>query len=152
WYRLYRSSGFPTSSAAVAILITTGSRHLALPFGIYNGGEVLLFGGAPWFLLLLQRWRKLSVAQAVGVLIAFAALAFLKLAALVLAFAALAALVIGDLWPLTRIRWRRPLTAAAIALVFAAGFYVSWYAKGYTSADSNGASAWLLWSPRVLSG
>ena len=92
------------------------------------------------------------MAQAVGVLIAFAALAFLKLAALVLAFAALAALVIGDLWPLTRIRWRRPLTAAAIALVFAVGFYVFWYAKGYTAADSNGASAWFLLAPRFLEG
>jgi hypothetical protein len=152
WYRFYRSWGFPVSSAALAIAITAGSRHLALPFGIYNGGEVLLFGGAPWFLLLLRRWRKLSATQAVGVFIAFAALAFLKLSALVLAFAALAAVVIGDLWPPTRIRWRRPLTAAAIALAFVVAFYVVWYARGRTAADSNGASAWILLVPRFLEG
>jgi hypothetical protein len=152
WYRFYRSWGFPAASAAIAIAITAGTRQLALPFAIYNGGEVLLFGGAPWFLLLLRRWRNLSPAQAIGVLIVFAALAFLKLSALVLAFAALAALVVGDLWPPARIKWRRPLTAAVIALVFVAAFYVVWYAKGRTAADSSGASAWFLVVPRFLEG
>jgi hypothetical protein len=152
WYQLYRAWNFPPASAAIAIAITAGTRHLALPFGIYNGGEVLLFGGAPWFLLLLKRWRNLSPTQSIGVLIAFAALAFLKLSALVLAFAALAALVIGDLWPPARIKWRRPLTAAAIGLVFVVAFYVVWYARGRTAADSSGASAWFLVMPRFFEG
>ncbi len=152
WYRLYRWWGFPAKTAALAIAFTAGSRHLGLPFGIYNGGEVLLFGAAPWFLLLLMRWRKLSPSQAAGVFIGFAALALVKLSALVLAYAALAALVVGDLWPPTHIRWRRPLTALIIALVFAGAFYVLWYAKGRTAVDPRGASAWLLLAPRFAEG
>lgn len=152
WYRLYRFWGFPSSSAAIAIALTACSRHLALPFGIYNGGDVLLFGSAPWFLLLLLRCRNLSPQQALAVLLAFAALAFLKLSALVLTYAALAALVVGDLWPLGRMRWRRPLNAGAIALVFAAAFYVLWYAKGRTAVDPKGASAFLLLAPRFVEG
>lgn len=53
WYRFYRSWNFPVTSAAVALAITAASRHVALPFGIYNGGEVTML----WFLLLLQRWQ-----------------------------------------------------------------------------------------------
>ena len=34
WYRLYRSWNFPAASAFLAIAVTVGSRHLALPFGI----------------------------------------------------------------------------------------------------------------------
>ena len=70
WYRLYRQWKFPATSAVVALAITAGSRHFALPFGIYNGGEVLLFGGMPWFLLLLGRCAALSLPQAFALLMA----------------------------------------------------------------------------------
>src|SRR5579871_402272 len=71
WYRLYRWWGFSAATAAIAIALTAGSRHLALPFGIYNGGEVLLFGAAPWFLLLLMRCHRLRPSQAAGVFLGF---------------------------------------------------------------------------------
>ena len=57
WYALYRSFGFPATTSAIAIAAIALTRHVALPFGIYTGGEVLLFGTAPWFLLAVWRLR-----------------------------------------------------------------------------------------------
>lgn len=152
WYRLYRRWGFPVSSAAIALAITAGNRHVALPFGIYNGGEVLLFGGAPWFLLLIHRWQALRPAQALGLLAAIVALAFLKLAGILFAFAAVAAVAVHDLWPPRRIRWRRPLTAASMAAVFAVAFHVLWLSRGWTAIDAKSGTAWHILVPSFLEG
>jgi hypothetical protein len=152
WYRLYRSWNFPAPSAGIAILIIAGSRHFALPFGIYNGGEVLLFGALPWFLLLLGRWSALSPLQAVGILLAVVVVAFMKLSGILFAYAALAGLVIHDLWPLDRIRWRRPLTAAAIAVVFAVALYFLWVSRGWTAVEGKGDTAWGNLVPSFLEG
>src|SRR5471032_1505130 len=97
WYRLYRSWNFPIASATLAIAVTAGSRSFALPFGIYNGGEVLLFGSMPWFLLLLGRSAALAPRQVIALLAALVVVAFLKLSGIVFALAALAAVVIYDL-------------------------------------------------------
>jgi hypothetical protein len=148
WYRLYRSWAFPATSAAVAIAITAGSRYVALPFGIYNGGEVLLFGALPWFLLLLGRWSSLSPAQAAGLFAAVVGVAFMKLSGIVFAFAALGAIVVYDVVPLRRIRWRRPLTVAAMAVVFAGLLYWLWLSQGWTPVAPKRGSTWHLLLPR----
>lgn len=156
WHALYRSWNFPPLSAAIAIALIAGSRAFALPFGIYNGGEVLLFGTAPWFLLLLGRWRALSVRQAAGIFAAIAVVVFMKLSGLVLAYAALAALVVYDLWPPSAARLRRPAMAALIAGAFAVAFYLVWLSKGATAATgAGGVSTVLVWAelvPRFLEG
>ena len=152
WYRFYRSWNFPSASAVLAIAITAGSRHFALPFGIYNGGEVLLFGGMPWFLLLLRRCAALAPRQALTLLAALVAVAFLKLSGIVFAVSALAALVIYDLWPLHAIKWRRPLTAALLVSVFMAAFYFFWISKGWTAIDAKNGGAWASLPLRFLEG
>jgi hypothetical protein len=153
WYRLYRRWDFPAASAAIAVAITAGSRHLALPFGIYTGGEVLLFGGMPWFLLLLGRWSALRPVEAVGLTVAVAGIAFLKLSGILFAFAALAGVVVWDVWPLDRLAWRRPLTALVMAIGFAAAFYFLWASKGWTALDGkDGSAAWFLLVPRFFEG
>ena len=156
WYRLYRSWNFPALSAAIAIVLTAGSRHFALPFGIYNGGEVLLFGTMPWFLLLLGRWSALSAMQALGILGAIAVVAFMKLSGILFACAALAGVVVFDLWPLAWPlawpRWRRPLTALAIVIVFAVTFYLLWMSRGWTAVDGKGGTAWATLVPKFFEG
>ena len=152
WYRLYRQWDFPATSAVVSLAITAGSRHFALPFGIYNGGEVLLFGGMPWFLLLLGRCAALSLPQALALLLAILGVAFLKLSGILFAFASLAALVVYDLWPPGRITWRRPLTAAAIVGVFGAALYFLWVSRGWTALEGKNSASWVLLVPRFLEG
>lgn len=151
WHALYRRWGFSPLGSALAIALIAGSRALALPFGIYNGGEVLLFGTIPWFLLLLGKWRALSPLQAVGIFAALGVVAFMKLSGLVMAFAALAALVVCDLWPPSPARLRRPLMAALIAGAFAAVFHVLWLSRGVTAADGDGV-AWADLLPRFVEG
>ena len=155
WQVLYRIWGFPSLSVAIAVGLIAGTRTLALPFGIYNGGEVLLFGVAPWFLVLLERWRALTIAQAVGVVVAMAVVAFMKLSGILFAYAALAAAVVYDLWPPSISRLRRPVMAVLIAVVFAAGFYLLWLSKGVTAATGSSGNAGLVWGdlvPRFLQG
>ena len=152
WYRLYRSWNFPAASAVLAIAVTAGSRHFALPFGIYNGGEVLLFGGMPWFLLLLGRSAALAPRQVVALLAALVVVAFLKLSGIVFAFAALAAVAVYDLWPLRQNGWRRPLTAAAMVIVFMAALYFFWISKGWTAIEAKNGAAWASLPRRFLEG
>jgi hypothetical protein len=152
WYRLYRAWEFPPLSAAIALAIAACARRFALPFGIYDGGEVLLFGAAPWFLLGLWRWRDLFLAQAPLVLAAFVVVAFFKLSAVLLAYASLAALVLPDLWPPRQMRLRRPAMAALIAVLFAIGFDAAWLSRGWTAADAVGGLQWISVVPRFIEG
>ncbi len=152
WHRLYRSWNFPAASALLALGITAGSRHFALPFGIYNGGEVLLFGGMPWFLLLLGRWAALAPRQAVALVAALVVVAFLKLSGIVFALAALAAIVVYDVWPLRQIKWRRPLTAAVLVTAFMAAFYFFWISQGWTAIEAKNGAAWASLPSRFLEG
>jgi hypothetical protein len=155
WQAVYRSWNFPPLTVAIAIGLIAGSRALALPFGIYNGGELLLFGTVPWFLLLLGRWRSLTIAQSVGIVIAMGIVAFMKLSGAVIAYAALAAVVVHDLLPPSVSRLRRPIMATLIAVVFAAGFYLVWLSRGTTAATGSSGSTALLWAdlvPRFLQG
>jgi hypothetical protein len=155
WQVLYRIWGFPSLSVAIAVGLIAGTRTLALPFGIYNGGEVLLFGVAPWFLVLLERWRSLTVAQALGIVVAIAVVAFMKLSGILFAYAALAAAVVYDLWPPSIRRLRRPVMAGLIAVVFAAGFHLLWLSTGVTAATGSSGNTSLIWAdliPRFLQG
>ena len=47
WLTLYTAFGFPLRTSAIALAIVAGTRHFSFPFGIYVGGEPLLFGVAP---------------------------------------------------------------------------------------------------------
>ncbi|MFI5002603.1 MAG: hypothetical protein ACHQK9_22180, partial [Reyranellales bacterium] len=152
WYKAYRLWGFPETTSAVAIAIVACTRALALPFGTYNGGEVLLFGCAPWFVALLWRWRCLSVFQSLALVLAICVLAFAKLSGLIFAYSALAAVVVFDLWPPSLGRLRRPIMAGLIAATFGVAFYFLWLSRGWTAADGNGAMAWLALPLRAAEG
>ncbi len=138
WHRLYRAWGFPPLSCAMALAVIAGGKLFALPFGIYNGGEVLLFGTLPWFTLLLWKARALRPAQAVAIGLGVVVLVFVKLSGLVFGLAALAAIAAPDLWPSPVVKMRRPVTAFAIALVVSGAFYVCWTSRGWTAADVQG--------------
>jgi hypothetical protein len=156
WQAVYRAWDFPPLTVAIAVALTACTRAVALPFGIYNGGEVLLFGTAPWFLLLLVRWRTLTVVQSFGIVTAMAIVVFMKLSGALIVYAALAASVVYDVLPPSMSRLRRPIMATLIAIVFAVGFYFLWLSKGGTAATGyNGGGNAVVWAdviPRFLQG
>lgn len=155
WQAFYASWGFPPLTVAIAVALIAGSRAIALPFGIYNGGELLLFGTVPWFLVLLGRWRAFTIAQSVGIVIAMGVVTFMKLSGAVIAYAALAAMVVYDVLPPSIGRLRRPIMATLIAVAFAAGFHLVWLSQGVTAATGSSGSTALVWAdlgPRFLQG
>lgn len=134
WFVLYRGFGFPATSAAVAVALIACMRHFSVPFGIYNGGEVLLFGGAPWFLALLWKLREFRWVAVLPLVVAAAAVTFLKLSGILLAACAIGAAA-GSAG-----RWfssesiRRGFVAGVTIALIGVAFYFLWASRGDTPA------------------
>lgn len=145
WYVLYRAFGFPVRSSAIAVLIVACTRHVGLAFGIYNGGEVLLFGTAPWFLLVVWRLRDLRWSAVVPLLAAALVLFLAKLSGIVLAAAAIGAVV-----PRPERGWlgvalaRRAVVAGVTITAMGLVFYFAWFSRGWTAVSEQSALQWPL--------
>lgn len=80
YYRLFRNLGFQETICLVSCLLIIGSKFFSLPFRIYNGGEVLLFGVMPWMLLAVLKWVSQPNLRSSFILLSiFLAGVFLKL-------------------------------------------------------------------------
>jgi len=143
WHRLYVAFGFPPLTVAIAVAIVAGSRFFALPFGIYTGGEALLFAVAPWVVLGVWklgelRWRHLPL-----LVVGLGALAFAKLSGVVIGVAMLAGAV---LWPgqpwLGSSTLRRAAIAAVAAAVFGVLLHAVWLSRGWTAASAGAEWSW----------
>jgi hypothetical protein len=130
WYKVYRALGFSNAVAWVSCGLIVFSRFFVLPFGIYNGGEVLLFGGAP-YVFLAGLWAVNGSWRPLALIPVFLAAFFLKNAALILALAICTALVFAD-WSHGSGRLAR---CARWPLIFAATYalaYVLYTSRGWT--------------------
>lgn len=150
-YVLFRAFGFPAFSCALAVLVIATMRFFSLPFRIYNGGEVLLFGVAPWFCLLAWRLRELHLPQALWLLPAMCVLVFAKLTGVIVAITVVGACVIGPPpWKPIHIL-RRATAAALVTGLFAASLYIFWISRGSTPASAAGSLNWSnLWSGGIV--
>jgi len=144
WLLLYRAFGFGLPTAAIATAILACSRHVALPFGYYNGGEVLMFGGAPWFLLLVWRLRDFPWFAVPLMLAAGIVLVFLKLTGVIIFGSAAGAAVLArdGIWPVTFGTVRKALVAGLTLVLFVIVFYVLWFSKGVTAASEFSQPHW----------
>lgn len=151
WFVLYRSFGFAATSAAVAVAVIACTRHVSVPFGIYNGGEVLLFGGAPWFLALLWRLREFRWTAVLPLVVATAIVTFLKLSGIALAACAIGAAAGSAGQWFTRESLRRGVVAGVTIAAIGAAFYFLWASRGESPAanDAMQAGGWLV-VPRFL--
>jgi hypothetical protein len=134
WYCLYRTFGFDEWVALGACAVVAMNRFFVLPFGIYNGGEILLFAATPFIMMAaLWTWHKPSLWSLVLVPI-FLFGFFLKNTALILALAICTALVLLS-WREggsheRRIGWLRwPAVFAATYLLA----YVLYTSRGWTA-------------------
>lgn len=80
-YVLYMRLGFSPQMALLSCAVIASSRFFALPFSIYNGGEVLLFGAFGWLLYAALRcaelrWWHLLMLPAIFLLGVFLKLSF----------------------------------------------------------------------------
>jgi hypothetical protein len=147
--RLYRAFGFSRATAAISVAIVACSRHVALPFGYYNGGEVLMFGGGPWFLLLVWRLRRFPLASVPLLVIAGLLLIFLKLTGALVAGSAIGAAVLAKdgIWPVTRGTLRRAAVAGVALLCIVLLFYLGWYSRGATPGSMSSVLHWSKFAP-----
>jgi hypothetical protein len=134
----YFTLGPRTAMLVVAFMATF--RYSTVPFGIYNGGEVLLQGLTPWIILAGCRIPFMGALRAAGlacltVWIAF----FAKLTGMMVASFAL---LIGAVEALGRLRRiTAGMVAGAIGAILAFGFlYVVWFSRGSTPASGTGWS------------
>ena len=133
WYMLYRAFGFPARTAMIAMAITACTRHFTLPFGFYNGGETLLFGAAPWFLLMVWRLRDAGWIALPALVAGGLAMIFFKLSGLILAASVIpAAALCGDrAWLKTGTIWKGLIAGLAVAAIGIL-FYVFWFSRGWS--------------------
>lgn len=136
WFALYRAFGFSVRTTSVALAIVACTRFFNLSFTNYSGGEVLLFGVAPWFTLMAWRLRELRWSAVLPLVAGTAVLVFAKLTGLIVGAAVVGgAAVCGDeAWR----RWDtvRKLVVAGVAIaLMGAIFYFTWYTRGATAAS-----------------
>jgi hypothetical protein len=127
-----------TTTLVVAFIATF--RYSTLPFGVYNGGEILLQGLTPWLILAGCRIPAMSVLRAAG--LAFLAILVAFFAKLTGVMVASAALLAGSVEVLVRLR---RITAGMVAGAVGAtlGFgvlYAAWFSRGTTPASGTGWS------------
>lgn len=139
WCQLYKSAGFPFKTIAISTLAIVTTRWFALPFGIYNGGEVLLFGVTPWMALLFWRLRSLPALAVPALTGAMLLLAAAKLTGVIVGYALLGSCLLfgGD-----RRAPRRWLVTIGVATLFGSVFLTEWLARGATPGLTREAS-WL---------
>lgn len=138
WFTLYRSFGFPAGSSAIAVAIVACTRHFALPFGVYNGGEVLLFGIAPWFLMLVWRLRELRWTVVLPLVAGAAVMTFAKLSGILIAACAIGAVAGSPGRWFSKETIRRGFVAAVTILLIGVTFYFVWFSRSATPV-SDGA-------------
>jgi len=152
WFALYRAFGFSSHVSAIAVALIACSRGFAFPFVIFIGGEVLLFGIAPWFLLLVWKLRELRWYAVPPLVIGIAVMFFAKISAVILACAAISAAVLSGPFP-----WRhkgdtvrRGVVAGGAIAIVGVVLYYGWYSRGWTAASTVAATQWSALVPYAI--
>ena len=129
----------PRTATLLVVFIAT-FRYSTLPFGIYNGGEILLQGLTPWLILAGSFVPAMTALRAAGlaclaILLAF----FAKLTGVMVASAALFA---GSVEALVRLRRiTAGMIGGAVGAVLAFGaLQFAWFSHGTTPASGAGWS------------
>lgn len=136
WFALYRAFGFSLQTSSITLAIIACTRFFNLSFTNYSGGEVLLFGVAPWFVLMVWKLRDLRWFVVLPLVAGTAIMVFAKLNGIVIAAAVVggAAICGDDAW--RRRDTVRKLVVAGVTIgLMGAIFYVSWYTRGATAAS-----------------
>src|SRR6202158_3852576 len=140
WIHVAKHFSLSPRTAALVVAFIATFRYSTLPFGIYNGGEILLQGITPWLILTGCRVPSLSALRAAGlaclaIWIAF----FAKLTGVMVVSAAL---FVGGVEALIRLRRiTAGMVAGAVGAILAFGaLYVVWFSRGTTPGSGSGWS------------
>jgi hypothetical protein len=140
WIQVAKHFLLSPRTAMLTVALVATFRYSTLPFGIYNGGEILLQGLTPWLILAGSLVPATSALRAAGlaclaILLAF----FAKLTGVMVAGAALLAGSVEALVRLRRITAGMIGGAVGAVLAFAA-LQFAWFSHGTTPASGAGWS------------
>jgi len=140
WIQVAKHFTLSRRTATLAVLFLATFRYSTIPFGIYNGGEILLQGITPWLILTGCRVPAMSALRAAGLVCLAIWIAFF--AKLTGAMVASAALFVGGVDALIRLRRiTAGMVAGAVGAILAFGaLYVVWFSRGTTPASGSGWS------------
>ena len=143
WYLLYRAFGFPLRTAMIALAIVASNRFFNTPFLIYNGGEVLLFGVAPYFALMVWKLRSLRWSAVTPMLVGTFVLFFAKLSGIIFAAATIGAAATcgAEAWR-DRDTLRKMVVAVVTVGLVGVTFYFAWYSRGWTPVHPTSQLNW----------
>ena len=143
WIHVAKHFSLSPRTAALVVAFIATFRYSTLPFGIYNGGEILLQGVTPWLILTGCCVPSMSVLRAAGLACLAVWIAFLaKLTGVMVASAALLTGAVEALVRLRRITAGMAAGAVGASLAFGS-LYVAWFSRGTTPASGTG------WSFRI---
>jgi hypothetical protein len=141
WVMVVETFAPKTRLALLAIVLVGLFRYSTMPFGVYQGGEILLQAETPWLVLLACRVPEMDAAPAALLAAAAVFFAFLaKLSGLITVSAALAAGSIVALVFSRRIT-RGMIGGALGALAVLPILYVTFFSRGPTAAS---VTSWSL--------
>lgn len=155
--RLYAHLGFSPAVVAWSLIVIATGWLFAWPFGIFIGGELVLFAGFPWIVLIALKLESRPWLQTAALPVLFLFGALLKLS-----FPIIALSVLAGLW-FVRHRWIWPLTStkildsARLAVVMALFYATLWavfLSKGPTPSSGHAEAIvpFSHWSAVVLLG
>jgi len=133
WLLVFKQ--FAPGLVALPVMLLIGTfRFSTLPFGIYNGGEILLQGATPWIVLAAYRIPQLNAVGAAATAAGIVLLAFFaKLSGLIVAGSALLAGGMVSLAPSHRLR-PGTIGGAAGALSVVGLIHVFYLSRGWNAS------------------
>jgi hypothetical protein len=140
WIQVVKYFGFSPRLAIMVVALMATFRYSMLPFGIYNGGEILLQGITPWLILLGCRVPTLSPLKAAGLACLGVSCAFfLKLTGIMVVSTALLAGSVEGIVRLRRIT-AGMIAGAVGAMIAFISLYFTWFSRGANPASGTGLS------------
>jgi hypothetical protein len=140
WIQVVKYFALGPGTAMLVVAFIGTFRYSTLPFGVYNGGEILLQGLTPWLVLAGCQIPFLSSVRAaalacLAVWIAF----FAKLTGVMVASAALLVGAVEAVGRVRRITSGMVAGAGGAILAFGA-LHAEWFSRGTTPASGTGWS------------
>jgi hypothetical protein len=133
WMTIVRAFAPRTGAALLVVMLISSFRYSTLPFGIYDGGEILLQAATPWLILAAYRIPGMKAVPAAFLAASAVLLAFLaKLTGLIVVGSALLAA------SAVAFTFRRRITNGMVggalgALAAVAIIYIAFLSRGWTA-------------------
>jgi hypothetical protein len=146
YYLLFRKTGFSRMLAAISILLIVSQEFYNIPFVFYNGGEILVFAFAGWFLYVCtaihNKWQFLLLFVFLAGITGFfckSSLMWVYAAGLCYLWIRLSYRQQFSQWVINGVRIGLPAMAALACI------YLFFLSKGVNPASESGAGLTLTW-------